>query len=506
MKIRLIGMLVLVATLATLLASCENGSTRLGNTGGKFKEIYDSEKIATGYYDVLECENVKLGNAEILDTSGKLVLYRMNDSVKLYNIDDNNVCLTLPHNANNEYELYEAEYFSVWNTTDSEGALYNSKGKKLSDLKDGYMGRDYNASTFVCGDSAYVLKDGKIAKTYNIKPNGNSFIDPSLYTFGEHYAHRITNGAVRFFDENMREVSSLEIPGGASDVTCYQFGNGRALIFYREATDGEDYSYSLNSEKWRITQGVFDIELGKLNEIEEDVVVAYILENREMAKLANIGIANSVEYLLLYLPIYDKMLATDEDDMRVCTIDANGNMGYALDSFIPGQIGMPVGFAGANCYAVQTDLACKILSLDGEEIASFDGEDLVLKKSFGYVKQSGEDSGSLTILDKDGKVKHSYTNASVLANGYNTVIYATLGSSYRYIDSDEPSIISDYLACGIYVGTDKRLYDLAGNDLLGAEISNWRIISSSETTVLLHYKSSTTNKYEYLRITIDGGK
>jgi hypothetical protein len=81
-----------------------------------------------------------------------------------------------------------------------------------------------------------------------------------------------------------------------------------------------------------------------------------------------------------------------------------------------------------------------------------------------------------------------------------------MGDSYRYVGSDEPTPINVYLACGIYVGADDRLYDLAGNDLLGAEISDWRIISSSETTVLLHYKSSTTKKYEYLRITIDGGK
>ena len=502
-------MLVLVATVATLLASCVNDGASLGKSGAKFTEIYDSKKVASGYYDVTSHDTVKLGSAEILDTAGKLVLYRASDSVKLYNIDDNNVCLTLPYHESDEYELYDEEYLVVWNTEDAEGVVYNSDGEKLSDLEEGYADNYYEEGALVAGDSVYVLREGELVNTYNIKPEGNNFINPSLYTFGEHYAHRITGDAVRFFDSDMREVSALLIPGGVSDVACYQFGNGKALIYYRESADGDDYSYSLDSKRWCITQGIFDVKSGKLDKVEDDVMLAYVFENRAYADFSEIGMRDSCEYLLLYLPIYNKKLVVDEDEMGACIIDANGKIGYELGSFIPGQMGIPVSFAGANCYAVQTDLACKILSLDGEEIASFDGTDLVLKKSFGYVMQGSEGKSSLSLLDKDGDVEHSYTSATVLVNDYHAVIYSVGTNYYRYIGSDEPTAIRDYLALGVYVGEDGRLYDLMGNDLLGEEISDWSITASTKTTLLIRVKYKALNAgqlYGYVRITIDGGK
>ncbi len=494
-----VAMLLLLCMLSVMLASCkkdgENGSELT------FSDVYSSDFIATENYDV-SFETIKLGGSDIQKVSGRVVQYYNDSRYCFYDIDRNNVFLTVNRDLTKtqQFSILLSEYACVkeWSrNSDYEAVkIYNLSGEEVLSL-------DPEADIYGSGNviyennNAYVMKDGANVAKFTV-PN---YFDTEEFTYTEKFAYAVREGYIAFYDESFAPMARIDLPPGAENVTCRVIAKDRVIVFYtRELSDGsEEYSYIEDSVKYELYQAVYDPVEETTEPLGDDIYVLYVLCDTANGGLCDYGFSDEIDNVVIYSPIVDGKVVTDEKYMRCALMDADGKLGAHIDEFFDDQVGMAVSMRGSGYFITELKAGCAAVTPDGDISETFLIDEAIFPKSFGYVMLTEE---GVTVYDKNFENAEEYPGATIAENGYDGVIINTDYGAYYYCTADKQVQVR-YIGFGVYIASDQVMYSLSGNKL-ESNVSEYEVVAKTRSAMLIVYKDEAG--YKYARITWGEGE
>lgn len=464
-KVKFLLVAAVILSLATLLSACNasGGSTSMGKV---IDVDYDlSEPIYTKLekIDALEgyglaSQNEWLAVFSDLDVEeGCLVFKVLNlktlEVVSTFKCEGCTYTVSLPVNNAPVFVVTKVEEGKDGDLLDTTYALYDINGEKLSSTSKYEPGAPimFADDLLIYDNVAYNVdtETGKTTKSMDIPeylmPTGYD----EVYSTDKYFILVYNEEKVVTLDREFNRVSSYYAPTSRAyegKVELSVLDNGNLFVQYlvELPDDATEYDiYEINEtipegKKFNMVTLLVDVANGKEKELKCNYAVSTVLTGTYLRELDDSQVADGVENMALVVPIEDKKLSTDNEDLRfallgnngsITTVDIVDNQGYNMPTKIADDLFMMPTLDG-NVLLDKSGKVIKTLNNSALENygAYFVGEyaiyDLELNSVYNFSSNKAEfvdavggsvfveeemESGYKVVMFRDGQQKTVFT-------------------------------------------------------------------------------------------------
>ena len=524
-KFRLIGIIAVVLLAAMLLASC-GASASLTKVLNKKYDISSDLYASKG--KIAELDGFTYQNS----TYEFALFYDINDNgmkvQKLFSFAEGKVIATYTNSAQKVYDVnfYDnvPAYILVEETIAQDPTAEDETVYKLLNVKGEEIAaapKDTPAYISTITDDLFIFdavlysvdEDNAITKKADIPEylsvnNINYAIDDYFYDKN--------SDSVAVYDEDFKLLTYWELPGYAEgNISILNNGDIFAQYTYELADDAEKYDYIEDGTKYDLTTVIVDAKTGKEKEIKADFVAISIMPNEKLydedADKADNVYTNKFENIAYIVRIENQRVDTDSyRNVDIVLFGNNGKPGASLRSFDEQGEGFPTKI-GEDRYLVTLKTGDKyIINSKNKIIASISSGTLSRKAGF-FVGEKAVYNTDLeavydlkaneaTVLDSVGDTlfvkkelaDDSYEIISLRGTEQKSVLTVTKD------DNKEFFTVSN-IGYGIRVTDDKGVtsytyYNVAGTELLSAEIRLYGVMTS-DNNCILYGMNGVINEY-----------
>ncbi len=464
-KVKLLLVAAVILSLATLLSAC-NTSGGSASMGKVIDVDYDlSEPIYTKLEKIDALEGYGLANrnqwlavfSDLDVEEGCLVFKVLNlktlEVVSTFKCDGCTYTVSLPVNYAPVFVVTKVEEGKDGDLLDTTYALYDINGEKLSSTSkyEPDAPRMFADDLLIYDNVAYNVdtETGKTTKSMDIPEYLMPAGYDAVYSTDKYFILVYNEEKVVTLDREFNRVSSYYAPTsrayeGKGELSVLDNGNLFVQYLVELPDDATEYDiYEINEtipegKKFNMVTLLVDVANGKEKELKCNYAVSTVLTGTYLRELNDSQVADGVENMALVVPIEDKKLSTDREDLRfallgnngsITTVDIVDNQGYNMPTKIADNLFMMPTLDG-NVLLDKSGKVIKTLNNSALENygAYFVGEyaiyDLELNSVYNFSSNKAEfvdavggsvfveeemESGYKVVMFRDGQQKTVFT-------------------------------------------------------------------------------------------------
>jgi hypothetical protein len=294
-KTRIAFLLAMLMICSAMLAACGGGG------GKKWEKVLDGSLYEAETAFAAATKVAALSEKEFEEGEGVLACFvsetvpanegdPVYDVLTVYSFAENKEVYTATESKTVKYDISLGEingvsFFTVVITTyameddvvnftdfTKKTLLYDAAGTQKASA-DGAASLSRAGSFYAFGDAYYkVNKEVGIVKAYDKNPLAST---PYLYQISDNYyiGWNGSSSVTTFYDKDLNVVSNFVLPGYAIETGGGLISENKYLIQYRVKADAYTEEYDIldeDGEKYELYTVIFNIEKGKMKEIECD--------------------------------------------------------------------------------------------------------------------------------------------------------------------------------------------------------------------------------------------
>ena len=378
--------------------------------------------------------------------------------VKIYNVDENEVILTIDYKefvSLDCFECFGVSFVMVVtkeknkdNNYEYTTTLYSSSGDKVASADGQYDSDDKETGfdLFQFNGTIYRTdRDGKCTKVCDTIVNGNLSFDYKTIKTDKYY-YAIGDSSVTVYDHALNKLFNWQCPYETYDCSINALNGGKFLIQYILLLPDDATKYDIiyeeddSAKKAELVSLIVDSATGKEKKINLDYAVYYTATaDQILEEDVDDNLPDGVDTVAYIIPIENKRIVVDLNKYQFVAIDANGKVCGKLYSDLEGNIGMPSVIADNRAVYRNASGDFFLIDFDGRVISKFNG---YVNASYSYMVQSYfvlnnkiYDYTLKEVLDLKSK---GYTIIGTLLDGY--MLENEEGECYIFANGSAQSI------------------------------------------------------------------
>ena len=389
----------------------------------------------------------------------ELLFFKNSDGdVKIYNVDKNEVILTIDYKEFVSLDCFDCFGVSFAmvvtkernkdNSYEYTTTLYSSNGDKVASADGQYDSDDKKTGfdLFQFNSKIYRTdRDGKCTEVCDTIVNGNLSFDAKTVKTDKYY-YAIGSSSVTVYDLSLNKLFFWQCPYDTYDCSINPLNGGKFLIQYILLLPDDAAKYDIiyeeddSAKKAELVSIILDSATGKEKKVSLDYAVYYTATaDQILEEDPGDNLPDGVETVAYIMPIENKRIVVDQSKFQFVAMDANGKVAGKLYSDLEGNVGMPSVIANNRAVYKNASGDRFLIDFDGRVISKFNGFSSVsydnMVQSYFVLNDKIYDYNLKEVLDLKSK---GYTITNTLLDGY--MLKDAEGECYIFADGSEKSI------------------------------------------------------------------